>query len=1433
MAGEGDEPADKPWLDHKQRQTALAELSSHLSAFVKSPFDGKQPEAFWQLEKQFSRALQLSGGYHPILEHKAMEEPPDGTPEYWAEKAHRLRANDLALAKVTSILEGHALETFHDIYTRTTPIKELSFKACFTSVWEAFRKVSYLPKDKETALLFAKLVQVQPTHGDLRLGLRETDRTCRRLTEIGVMMEAKTHKQHLNKALPPEIQQKIVALVYLDATTPGMFLDEALEQIRDWAAEEQANLAIHAQRKFADKQKDRAPTRDGASVVSGIGRGSTSRKRVTCFFCSRSGHVQRNCRFYLKAQAALSDKEPEEKPSKPKEEEANLVDDVQHKTTTDLFELVVDTGATVTIVNDKKLLQDYRPCSTHIGVANGTNMVASLEGSLILEARTVDGTWMPFRVTRALFVQEAPRCLLRPDDVPGCWSVDSQSLTLDDTSLRLEEGPGLPRLMVRPLALEETVNLCVVDELHAAAGHPGHRTMLLLIKEMCGEDKDAFNKAKQQLEDTTCLVCAKHNLKRSGVPAPRQEADIEPGDVICIDIQGKIPVPGPNGEQYIFAITDQTTGYMDTYYLRNKSEACEAFDKFCVDTVLPIRREGPHQRTIVLGDNDSVFKSYNFKVILRKHSLIEFFSPEYVPQHNGRAERTFGVLGNVTSKLLDDAGMANKYWPYAHRHARDLCNWTPRRKLGDISPFQAVTGFSGPPLHMLHTFGAAAYVHDEKVGKKSKFVANADLGIWLGTNQQSSTHRVLVNDKVLNRANVVVLKIPHHKIVKLDEIRAAEREELFDPFLAPLGGGDHVHIDLGDNDSNEDITEQRIKEEEEYDIEVDGGAPARAPGIADEEERGQQPLRRSTRLSGAPTQFQRLEQQGRDLVAKDGTGIPRDDEDDVPPPLEPRQGEAVYFVDAATPKNMRAIIEHDDPEWYTAAEEESQALRELDVIAAIDSHAAERARQEGNVINSLLVIRTKEDGTKRVRIVADGRQQREYDHFNPDKIFAPAVSKEALRVVMAVMCARGRMRPLHNYDVKKAYLNSDKLTEQDMYLRLPTGFPNPFGDDKGQIVQLVRPLYGLRQAGRCWHERISQDLRDGGWTQHVVESCIFTRRQDDNIAVALLYVDDILLISESDKLSAEFENILGAKYKTKRGPAESFLGLQFDQLDDGIFVHQTNYARRVMEQWGYASCNHKVTPMADGMDPSVWAQDKQPDVKIPFRQVVGAARYACDSLRPDLCVSTSMLARHMTCYSEDSWKAAGRMMRYWAGTMDKGLKFNFGLGDVPEIAIWTDASFASGEHQRRSRTGFVMFIGSTPVVWTSKLQHLIATSTAHAELQAVYDGCRTASFVNNLLQDVFDIQTTPMNLFCDSSAAIQIARASGTSRQLRHMEVGLYYAKQCVEQGLIDIKYVNTQDQIADIFTKALPRLKFREHCDKLLISRRDLGHEEHVEEEC
>ena len=504
----------------------------------------------------------------------------------------------------------------------------------------------------------------------------------------------------------------------------------------------------------------------------------------------------------------------------------------------------------------------------------------------------------------------------------------------------------------------------------------------------------------------------------------------------------------------------------------------------------------------------------------------------------------------------------------------------------------------------------------------------------------------------------------------------------------------------------------------------------------------------------------------------------------------------ICSISLIEPKNIREAMA--DNAWIEAMQEE------LHQYQIHDSWELVKRPLDKLIIDLKWLWKNKKDEEMTVvrnkaRLVAKGFRQEEGIDF--EESFAPVARLEAVRIFLAY--AAHKNITVYQMDIKTAFLNG--TLKEEVYVSQPEGFVDKEHPD--YVYKLKKAIYGLKQAPRAWYDELSSFLLENNFTKGTVDSTLFTRKYKNDILIVQIYVDDIIFGSTNPNHSKHFANLMKSKFEmSMMGELKFFLGLQIHQSPRGIFINQAKYTIEILKKHGMENCDSVGTPMATSPKIGADLHGKPIDPKI-YRSMIGSLMYLTAS-RPDIQFAVCLLARFQARPTELHLKEVKRIFRYLRRTINMGLWYP--KDSEFKLTAFSDADHAGDQVTAKSTSGSAQFLGEKLVSWSSRKQDCTALSTAEAEYVSLSACCAQVLWMRTQLTDYgFTFDKIPM--YCDSKSAIAISCNPVQHSKTKHIRVRYHFIKEHVEEGTVELFFVKTEYQLADLFTKALPKERFED----------------------
>jgi hypothetical protein len=297
-------------------------------------------------------------------------------------------------------------------------------------------------------------------------------------------------------------------------------------------------------------------------------------------------------------------------------------------------------------------------------------------------------------------------------------------------------------------------------------------------------------------------------------------------------------------------------------------------------------------------------------------------------------------------------------------------------------------------------------------------------------------------------------------------------------------------------------------------------------------------------------------------------------------------------------------------------------------------------------------------------------------------------------------------------------------------------------------------------------------------------------------------VDDLLITGADEKEIANFKLQMKELFKmSDPGLLSYYLGIEVHQKLSEITLCQEAYAKKILQSCAMEDCNSTQVPMKPRLKFS--KRIKAPAVDATeYRSVVGSLRYLMNT-RPDLAYSVGILSRYMEAPTTEHWAAVKRILRYIKGTTNFGVVYLKEKGKV-KILGYSDSDMVGDVGDRKSTSGVAYFVGKSPVSWLSQKHKIVAQSSCEAEYIAAATVTCQGVWLGRLLGDLINEEPEQVVLNIDKKSVISLCKNLVHYDRSEHIDTKYHYIWQCVEESKIEVNYVCTDDQLADILTKSL-----------------------------
>ena len=495
-----------------------------------------------------------------------------------------------------------------------------------------------------------------------------------------------------------------------------------------------------------------------------------------------------------------------------------------------------------------------------------------------------------------------------------------------------------------------------------------------------------------------------------------------------------------------------------------------------------------------------------------------------------------------------------------------------------------------------------------------------------------------------------------------------------------------------------------------------------------------------------------------------------------------------------------AIHSEDRDLWMRAMQEEMNSILQNRTWRLVD--APPNARPIG--VRWIFKIKRVNNRVRyKARLVALGYAQRPGIDFN--ETYAPVIRAITVRILLSIAATLDM--EIVQFDVSTAFLNGT-ITEE-IYLMQPPGF----NDQTGRVCRLHRGLYGLRQSPRAWNKRFNRLMHQCGLRRSEYDPCVYWCNTEIGFLIVALYVDDGLIMSQSAQLLQEMLRKLQHAFQITHGEIGTYVGMEItrNRRNREIVITQTAYIERKLHQFGMADSRPQPTPLDVHTVPRV-NNNTGTRAEFPYREAIGSIVYLATQTRPDLAHAVSVLSRYSNNPSQAHVNAVKRVFRYLAGTRNLGITVGYSL----DLIAFSDSDWAGDVDSRRSTTGYIISYGG-PIAWFSRLQPTVALSTCEAEYIAMSECARSLMWIRNFLNEIELLPAVySVPLYCDNRSAVAQVHHDNITERVRHVDIKFHFLRHLARMDMLNIQWIQSDEQRADGLTKALNRVAFSRFLSQL-----------------
>lgn len=381
-------------------------------------------------------------------------------------------------------------------------------------------------------------------------------------------------------------------------------------------------------------------------------------------------------------------------------------------------------------------------------------------------------------------------------------------------------------------------------------------------------------------------------------------------------------------------------------------------------------------------------------------------------------------------------------------------------------------------------------------------------------------------------------------------------------------------------------------------------------------------------------------------------------------------------------------------------------------------------------------------------------------------------------------------------------------------MKQPPGFVDT--DRPSFVCRLRKPIYGLKQAPRAWYMALKQHLLTDGFVNSMADTSLFIKSSGHHITYVLVYVDDIIVTGNSQRQVDHVLESFAHRFSIK-DPSDLhyFLGIEVTRSAVGLHLMQRKYIIDLLTKNNMLDCKPVTTPMAASTQLTLNGGDPLPDAS-QYRSIVGSLQYLSFT-RPDISFAVNKLSQFVHKPTQEHWQAARRLLRYLAGTPTHGILLH--KSSPMTIHAFSNADWAGDSNDYVSTNGYLIYLGRNPISWSSRKQRGVARSSTEAEYRAVANTASEVRWLCSLLTELKIPLPSPPVIYCDNIGATYLCANPVFHSRMKHIALDYHFVRKQIQDGMLRVSHVTTNDQLADTLTKPLPRTRFQHACNKIGVT--------------
>jgi hypothetical protein len=501
----------------------------------------------------------------------------------------------------------------------------------------------------------------------------------------------------------------------------------------------------------------------------------------------------------------------------------------------------------------------------------------------------------------------------------------------------------------------------------------------------------------------------------------------------------------------------------------------------------------------------------------------------------------------------------------------------------------------------------------------------------------------------------------------------------------------------------------------------------------------------------------------------------------------------------------KAQLSPDWPQFQKGEEEEIKNALELGCLKQVKKSDIP---QGATILGSTWVYKKKpktalEEARFRSRLCVLGNRQTA-DSYS--ETYAAVAKVKSFRLLLAISVFLGL--GMSQLDISNAFMNADLPEEIYMY--------PPKGHEYLGMLKLDKSLYGLKQAPRLWYDRLSSELIKLGFQRLDSDVCCF--KHTTQLCYILIYVDDVVICTNDELLRFNLVKELKTLFKLRHfETAKLYVGLElvWSTNKTQVTVKQSKYIKDMLTTFRMNDANPSDLPSQPKEILHSQAKQSAKEQKLPYMELVGSLLFLLGS-RPDVTQAVRQVSQFMSCYTAAHWYAAKRILSYLVDKASWGIRYT--KQKTFKVVAYSDSNYAEDKDDRKSITGYVIFVQDGPLIWKSKKQSIVAQSTCEAEYIALAECIKELMWLKMALFELGIPVDGKVIVYVDNRAAKALANNQIDHERSKHIDIRYHLVKYHVQAGWLEVRSIPSKNNYSDIFTKSVDFGLFKTFISRMMV---------------